>query len=89
MQFCVTTIATAVAYSLSFDRTQTDVRVLLNFWSGNIHYQVCMGTGPRGLYLPKGIRLLSQILVLSRKLPRPSKFIEQSIAFCKAFCRGL
>ena len=28
-------------------------------------------------------------LVLSSKLPRPSKFIEQSIAFCKAFCRGL
>ena len=28
-------------------------------------------------------------LVLSSKLPRPSKFIELSIAFCKAFCRGL
>ena len=28
-------------------------------------------------------------LVLSGKLPRPSKFIEQANAFCKAFCRTL
>ena len=70
LQCCVTTIATAGAYSLSFDRTQTDVRVFLNFWSGNIHYQVCMGTGPRGLYLPKKIfMLISSFLSLLENPP--------------------
>ena len=28
-------------------------------------------------------------LVLASKLPRPSKFVEQSISFCKAFCKDL
>ena len=28
-------------------------------------------------------------LVIASKLPRPSKFVEQSISFCKAFCRQL
>ena len=70
MQFCVTTIATAGAYSLSFDRTQTDVRVFLIFWSGNIHYQVCMGTGPRGLYLQMKIfMLISSFLSLLENPP--------------------
>ena len=28
-------------------------------------------------------------LVIASKLPRPGKFVEQSISFCKAFCRQL
>ena len=28
-------------------------------------------------------------LVIASKLPRPSKFIDQSISFCKAFCKLL
>ena len=28
-------------------------------------------------------------LVLASKLPRPGKFVDQSIAFCKAFCKLL
>ena len=29
------------------------------------------------------------VLVASSRLPRPSKFVEQSLAFCKAFCTVL
>ena len=28
-------------------------------------------------------------LVLASKLPLPSKFVEQSVSFCKAFCKDL
>ena len=30
-----------------------------------------------------------QQLVVASKLPRPSKFVEQSMSFCKAFCKDL
>ena len=55
MHYCVVTSGTTGIYSLLFQSSFTVNNFYLNFWSGNICYQVCLGSGPRGILLLKKI----------------------------------
>ena len=53
LQHCVTSNSGNETYSLSFQNNQFETHIFLNFWTGNVFYQVCLGTGPRGTLVPK------------------------------------
>ena len=53
LNYSVTAISTSEVYSLSFQSTHTSTEVYVNFWSGNVYHQVCLGSGPRGFLVPK------------------------------------
>ena len=55
MHYCVVTTGITGIFSLSYQSSSTVNYLYLNFWSGNIYYQVCLGSGPRGILLPKKI----------------------------------
>ena len=54
----VTTGITGIC-SLSYQSSSTANYFYLNVWSGNIYYQFCLGSGPRGVLLPKKILTLT------------------------------
>ena len=53
MHYCVVTTGITGICSLSYQNSSTANYLYLNFWSGNIYYQVCLGSGPHGILLPK------------------------------------
>ena len=55
LSYGVTSITTSGSYSLSFQSNQFTTHVFVNFWPGNVFYQICFGTGPRGTFIPKRI----------------------------------
>ena len=71
MHYCVVTTGITGIFSLSYQSSFTANYHYLNFWSGNIYYQVCLGSGPRGIFLPKKIlTLISSYLSLLSETPR-------------------
>ena len=57
-------------FSLSFQCSHTSTEAYINFWSGNVSHQVCFGSGPRGLLVPKRIlTVTSSFLSLFEKAP--------------------
>ena len=70
MHYCVVTTGNTGVCSLSYQSSFTANYLYLNFWSGNIYYQVCLGSGPRGILLPKKIlTLISSYLSLFENPP--------------------
>ena len=55
IDYCVTACASSGIYSLSLEKTPTNDLVIVSFWSGNVLHRICLGTGPRGLLIPKKI----------------------------------
>ena len=53
LQHCVTSISGNETFSLSFQSDQFETHIFLTIWAGNVFYQVCLGTGPRGTLVPK------------------------------------
>ena len=54
IDYCVTACASSGIYSLSLEKTPNDL-VIVSFWSGNVLHRISLGTGPRGLLIPKKI----------------------------------
>ena len=70
MHYCVVTTGITGICSSSYQSSFTANYLHLNFWSGNIYYQVCLGSGPRGILLPKKIlTLISSYLSLFENPP--------------------
>ena len=59
MSYSTSSITASETYSLSFQCSQFKTHIFLNFWSGNVFYQICLGAGPRGILIPK--RLMGTI----------------------------
>ena len=55
LDYCVISFSVTNSYSLSVKLTPTDTHVFLNFWSGNVYDQTCLGCGRRRLLMPKNI----------------------------------
>ena len=57
-------------YSLSFQSNQFETHIFLRFWAGNVFYQICLETGPRGTLIPKKmIGLIASFLSLFESHP--------------------
>ena len=70
ISYCITHITSSGHYSLVLQRSPTHSFLFLSFWSGNIFQQVCIGTGPRGVLVPKKILILiSSLLSLFESPP--------------------
>ena len=70
MHDCVVTTGTTGICSLSYESSFTRNFLFLSFRSGNVYYQVCLGSGPRELLLPKKLlSLLSSDFSLSENPP--------------------
>ena len=70
MHYCVVKTGFTGICSLSYQSSSTANYLYLNFWSGNIYYQVCLGSEPRGILLPKKIlALISSYLSLFESPP--------------------
>ena len=55
IDYSVTACASSGIYSLSLEKIPTNDLVIVSFWSGNVLHRICLGTGPRGLLIPKKI----------------------------------
>ena len=55
LNYCVTNVNASGVYSLSLMSHPTENTLYLSFWSGNVLHQVCIGTGPRGILIPRKI----------------------------------
>ena len=53
LSYSASSITASETYSLLFQCSQFKTLIFLNFWSGNVFYQICLGTGPRGTLIPK------------------------------------
>ena len=53
LSYCASSITVSETDSLSFQCSQFKTHIFLNFWSGNVFYQICLGAGPRGTLIPK------------------------------------
>ena len=85
MHYCVVTTGTAGVCSLSYESSLTKNFLFRSFWSGNVYYQVCLGSGPRGLLLPKRLlSLLSSYFSLSENPPSCLSLVsfDESLATC-------
>ena len=51
----MTVCASSGIYWLSLERTPTNDLVIISLWSGNVLHRVCLGTGNRGLLIPKKV----------------------------------
>ena len=69
LNYSVTAISTSDSYSFSLRNSPTSIELFVNFWSGNVYHQVCLGSGPRGLLIPK--RILSVIAAFVSLFERP------------------
>ena len=70
LNYSVTAISTSEVYSLSLQCTHTSTEVYVNFWSGNVYHQVCLGSGPRGFLVPKRLwTVISSFLSLFDTAP--------------------
>ena len=59
LNYCVTNVKASGVYSMSLMSHPTENTLYLSFWSGNVLHQVCIGTGPRGILIPR--KLLSLV----------------------------
>ena len=75
MHYCVVTIGTAGICSLSYESSLIRNFLFLSFWSGNVYYQVCLGSGPRGLLLPKKLLSFHCVTHLTYTLEEASSII--------------
>ena len=71
IHYCVTNSSSSGSYSLSLCYTDTETYLFVNFWSGNVVHQVCIGTGPRGLLIPRKILSLIASFVSLFESPPP------------------
>ena len=79
LNYCVTSISVSGSYSLSVQYTSTHNYVYVNFWSGSVYYQICLGSGPRGLLIPKKIlRVISSFITLFDSVPSCISLIDCS-----------
>ena len=70
VNYCVTAISSSGVYSIIFQHDPTHVRLFVCFWTGNVLYRVCIGTGPRGVLIPRRILdLISSFLSLLEQPP--------------------
>ena len=80
------TIATSNGtYSLSQVHLATESSLYLGFWSGNVFQQVCIGTAPRGILIPrKVLTLVASLLSLFEAPPSCACLIKMgvSLKFC-------
>ena len=77
ISYCITHITSSGNYSLVLQRSPTHSFLFLSFWSGNIFQQVCIGTGPRGVLVPKKILILiSSLLSLFESPPNCISLVD-------------
>ena len=70
LNYCVTSISVSGSYSLSVQYTSTHNYVYVNFWSGSVYYQICLGSGPRGPLIPKKIlTVISSFITFFESVP--------------------
>ena len=70
ISYGITHITSSGNYSLVLQHTPIQSFRFLSFWSGNIFQQVCVGTGPRGVLIPKkSLALMSSLLCLFESPP--------------------
>ena len=70
LNFCVTNVNASGVYSLSLMSHPTENTLYLSFWSGNVLHQVCIGTGPRGILIPRKIlSLIASFISLFETAP--------------------
>ena len=89
MGYCVTTISSSGFYSLSSRHTATATFIILSFWSGNVLHNVCLGSAPRGMLLPrKNLILLSTFLSFFEEVPTCVSVIdfEEKLGSCLSSC---
>ena len=66
----MTSISFSGVYSLILQHDPTHVHLFVCFWTGNVLYRVCIGTGPRGVLIPRRILdLISSLLSLLEQPP--------------------
>ena len=85
ISYCITHITSSGNYSLVLQRSPTHSFLFLSFWSGNIFQQVCIGTGPRGVLVPKKILILiSSLLSLFESPPNCISLVdmEEKLSSC-------
>ena len=79
LNYCVTSISVSGSYSLSVQHTSTHNYVYVNFWSGSVYYQICLGSGTRGLLIPKKILIvISSFVTLFESVPSCITLIDCS-----------
>ena len=70
ISYCITHITSSGHYSLVLQHTPIQSFLFLSVWSWKIFQQVCVGTGPRGVLIPKKIlALISSLLCLFESPP--------------------
>ena len=73
LNYSVTAISTSDSYSLLLLNSPTSIELFVNFWSGSVYHQVCLGSGPRGLLIPK--RILSVITAFVSLFEKPPSYV--------------
>ena len=71
LNYCVTNVSSIGVYSLSLLRLSTENNLYFNFWSGNVLHQVCIGTGQRGILIPRKILSLVASFISLFETPPP------------------
>ena len=70
VNYCVTAISSSGVDSLVLQHESTHIRLFVCFWTGNVLYRVCIGTGPRGILIPRRVLdLISSFLSLLEQPP--------------------
>ena len=77
--YCVTAIAASGHYSFVLQHTPAATYLILNFWSGNVLQHVCLGSGPRGMLMPrKTLMTVSSFISLFEEAPSCVALIDFS-----------
>ena len=87
--YCTTAITSSGYYSLAVQHSTTMSYVNIVFWSGNVLHHVCLGSAPRGMFLPRKIlTLISSFISLFETPPTCVSLInfDEKMSHCLSNC---